>query len=617
MAGRKIFVGSLPSEITDSQLRSEFARFGTVEEVFIKDNCEPSRQWAFITFSTTAQAQQAKEACDRTLQFPGADRPCDVMLAKNQGMFGQAGEPGHNSGGGGYGGPPSSAVPKKIFVGSLPDGMQAEPIRAEFSKYGSVEDVFVKPGCESGRQWAFVTFTTSDQAASAAELTNGVLMFPGSLRPCEVTLARNQGMFGQGSLPQPGSSGPPGPKKCFVGTLPDSITADMLRSEFSKWGQVTDIYLKENCDAGRKWGFITFGSPDQALAAKQGADRVLMFPGADKPCEVTIAKHQGMFGQDSIEDQGYSGGSSYGSYGPASAPCKVFVGSLPDGCEENLLRAELSKYGHITDVFLKPNCEPGRQWAFVTFAQSDQAQRAKDACDRQLVLPNNGDRVCEVMLAKNQGKFGEAPLEQFKGGGKGDWSGGGGGYGGKGGGKGYNQPPPPSSPPPPHLTPWRMYKTASGLPYYHNENTGETVWDPPPDFQAAGNKGGGSWGKGDGGWGKGDGGWGKGDGGWGKGDGGWGKGDGGWGKGGGDGGWGKGCGDGSWGKGDGGWGKGGGDGGWGKGGGDGGWGKGCGDGSWGSSGGGKGGCGAYGGGGCGGGGCGDGGMKGGSRYGPY
>jgi len=568
MAGRKIFVGSLPSEITDSQLRSEFARFGTVEEVFIKDNCERSRQWAFITFSTQAQAQQAKEACDRTLQFPGTDRPCDVMLAKNQGMFGQ-GEPG-GGGGGGYGAGDASAadsVPKKIFVGSLPDGMQAEPIRAEFSKYGSVEDVFVKPGCEPGRQWSFVSFATSDQAASAAELTNGVLMFPGSLRPCEVTLARNQGMFGQGSLPQPGSSGPPGPKKCFVGTLPDSITADMLRSEFGKWGQVSDIYLKENCDPGRKWGFITFASPEQAIAAKQGADRVLMFPGADKPCEVTIAKHQGMFGQDGGEDQGYSGGGSYGGYAaPASAPCKVFVGSLPDGCEENLLRAELSKYGHITDVFLKPNCEPSRQWAFVTFASGDQAQRAKDACDRQLVLPNNGDRVCEVMLAKNQGKFGEAPLDAYKGGGKGDWPGGGGGYGGKGGGggKGYNQPPPPSSPPPPHLTPWRMYKTASGLPYYHNENSGETVWDPPADFQPAGSKGGGSWGKGDGGWSKGGG-------------------DGGWGKGGGDGGWGKGCGDG-------------------------GWGKGCGDG--------KGGCGAYGGG-CGGGGCGDGGMKGGSRYGPY
>ena len=68
------------------------------------------------------------------------------------------------------------------------------------------------------------------------------------------------------------------------------------------------------------------------------------------------------------------------------------------------------------------------------------------------------------------------------------------------------QPPPPRSPPPPHMTPWRRrapanclccaegfgtspdglnycqsaartYKTQSGLPYYHNTQTAQTVWE--------------------------------------------------------------------------------------------------------------------------------------------
>merc|ERR1719401_496639 len=39
--------------------------------------------------SDPATAQLAKDATDRILQFPGTDRPCDVMVAKNQGMFGQ------------------------------------------------------------------------------------------------------------------------------------------------------------------------------------------------------------------------------------------------------------------------------------------------------------------------------------------------------------------------------------------------------------------------------------------------------------------------------------------------------------------------------------------------
>eukprot|EP00931_Biecheleriopsis_adriatica_P088821 TRINITY_DN63054_c0_g1_i1.p1 TRINITY_DN63054_c0_g1~~TRINITY_DN63054_c0_g1_i1.p1 ORF type:complete len:533 (+),score=107.32 TRINITY_DN63054_c0_g1_i1:41-1639(+) len=483
MAGRKIFVGSLPNGINDGMLRQEFSRFGSIEEVFIKEGCQPGKQWAFITFSSSQEASFAKEQCDRILTFPGAERPCDVMLAKNQGMFGQGAleDPGAAS----------AQAPKKIFVGSLPDGIEEPPLRSEFSKYGQVEDVYIKQGCESGRQWAFVSFATPEQAASATESTNGVLMFPGSMRPCEVTLARNQGMFGQGSLTGSarslGDTSDQGPKKCFVGTLPDTITEDQLRVAFSRYGQVLDVYLKEGCEPGRHWGFITFGSSAQALNAKQSCDRILMLPNADKPCEVTIAKHQGMFGQDSVEN-GQKGGKGGGGYNfsqqapSVSGPCKIFVGSLPDGCPDYLLRQEFCKYGQITDIFLKPGCEQGRQWAFVTFANANQAQYAKNQTDRILVMPGS-DRTCEVMLAKNQGMYGQDPI----------------GSSGCGGGGSNYQPPPPSSPPPPHLTPWRVYKTASGLPYYHNSQTGVTTWDAPPDFQPANNHsggGGGGWGGG-------------------------------------------------------------------------------------------------------------------------
>jgi len=46
-------------------------------------------------------------------------------------------------------------------------------------------------------------------------------------------------------------------------------------------------------------------------------------------------------------------------------------------------------------------------------------------------------------------------------------------------------PPPPTTPPPAHLTPWRAYATAAGLPYYHNSTTGVTQWECPPDLKAA------------------------------------------------------------------------------------------------------------------------------------
>ncbi|CAE7236133.1 unnamed protein product [Symbiodinium sp. KB8] len=349
-----------------------------------------------------------------------------------------------------------------------------------------------------------------------------------------------------------------GPKKVFVGTLPDSVDENILTEEFSNYGVVTDVFLKPGCESGRKWGFITFSTSEEAKHAKASCDRVLMLPGAERPCEVTMAKHQGMYGQDSLDrgggthigggnynsgfgssynahgstpyggsfggpsggsslgnhrsfsiGGGYSGGGSHsstpfkratapitaapiggagsgfapsGGGGPAAGgPCKVFVGSLPDGISDRTLRREFGRYGEVTDVFIKPGCEPGRQWAFVTFASASEAQQAKEATDRQLTLPG-ADRACEVMMAKHQGLFGQAPLSSF--------------------GQNMNspspaQPPPPRSPPPPHMTPWRTYKTQSGLPYYHNTQTGQTVWECPTEFvpppgnaHAAGDRGG-------------------------------------------------------------------------------------------------------------------------------
>jgi RNA recognition motif-containing protein len=400
---------------------------------------------------------------------------------------------------------------RKIFVGSLPDGVSEATLRSTFQQYGQIEDTFIKQGCEPGRQWAFITFATAEQAMSAKDQCDRALTFPGMDRPCDVMVARNQGMYGQssdgggggGSWP-PQQAAPPaseGPRKIFVGSLPDNVTAEQLQMEFSKYGVITDTYIKEGCEPGRQWAFVTFSSGHEAQLAKVSTDRLLFMPGAGRPCEVTLARNQGMYGQAG-QEPAQPVQQAVSPVQVAPGPKKIFVGSLPDGCSEQVLRAEFSSFGHITDVYLKQGCEPGRQWAFVTFAAPEQAAHAKEATDRILFLPG-AQKACEVMLAKNQGMYGQ---DSMKGGGGGPHPQAGGphvvpptmgGYGGKNGGGGYGkdgggygkapsgQPPPPTTPPPAHLTPWRCYQTAAGLPYYHNHSTGVTQWETPPEFQVA------------------------------------------------------------------------------------------------------------------------------------
>eukprot|EP00927_Polykrikos_kofoidii_P032074 TRINITY_DN27427_c0_g1_i1.p1 TRINITY_DN27427_c0_g1~~TRINITY_DN27427_c0_g1_i1.p1 ORF type:complete len:474 (+),score=69.00 TRINITY_DN27427_c0_g1_i1:92-1423(+) len=321
MAGRKIFVGSLPDGVQESVLRAEFSPYGQVEDVYVKAGCEPGRQWAFITFQTAQQANDAKDGTDRVLKLVGAERPVEVMLARNQGRFGQPAEnsspapaPAASPAGG------SNSVPKKIFIGSLPESITETGLREEFAKYGQIVDLFLKTNCERGKNWAFISYSTSEEANLAKCSTDRVLVFPGSDRACEVMLARNQGINGQEPLHSAAaaSSGhvatmtaahaaSQGPMKIFVGSLPDTVTETLIRAEFSKYGQITDVYLKTGCEPGKQWAFINFATHAQAQHAKDATDRVLILPGATGPCETMFAKNQGRGGHDAFSSSAAGG----------------------------------------------------------------------------------------------------------------------------------------------------------------------------------------------------------------------------------------------------------------------------------------------------------------------
>jgi hypothetical protein len=271
-----------------------------------------------ITYSTAQQAQMAKEATDRILQLPGGERPVEVMIARNQARTGGSMDAGPSPLAPASQQPiEASGPPKKIFVGSLPDSITESAIRDEFSKYGQILDIFLKTNCDRHKQWAFITFSSGDAAEIAKSSTDRQLTFPDAEMPCEVMLARNQGMNGRDPIRPvlaPTNSTAQGPTKIFVGSLPDNISETVLRAEFSKYGQIVDVFLKTNCESHKQWAFVVFGTHAQAQHAKDATDRVLMVPGASNACEVMFAKFQGKNGQEPLQNQ--AGGSSQGIPAP-------------------------------------------------------------------------------------------------------------------------------------------------------------------------------------------------------------------------------------------------------------------------------------------------------------
>ncbi len=105
----KIFVGNLPFDVTEEELRTEFTPFGKIESIAIptdKYSGKP-RGFAFIEMPAVAEGQAAIAALNGKML---KDRPLTVNAARPRsddrgGSYGGGGRRGDSwGGGGGYGG---------------------------------------------------------------------------------------------------------------------------------------------------------------------------------------------------------------------------------------------------------------------------------------------------------------------------------------------------------------------------------------------------------------------------------------------------------------------------------------------------------------------------------
>lgn len=105
---------------------------------------------------------------------------------------------------------------------------------------------------------------------------------------------------------------------------------------------------------------------------------------------------------------------------------KLFVGNLPFSSSEDDLRDVFEAHGEVTDVFIPKDRESGRPrgFAFVTFANSEDGQKAIEAADGEEIDGRNM-RVSEAEERRDRGPR----RDGGGGGGRRDGGGGGGGRG--------------------------------------------------------------------------------------------------------------------------------------------------------------------------------------------
>eukprot|EP00668_Euglena_longa_P035697 GGOE01045866.1.p1 GENE.GGOE01045866.1~~GGOE01045866.1.p1 ORF type:complete len:659 (-),score=104.42 GGOE01045866.1:1160-3136(-) len=239
----KLFVGQIPTSMTEEHLKPIFDVFGTVVNIqIIRDrNTGAHKASAFVSYNTVSEAQIAIDNLHNLHVIPPMTNPLQVKFA-------HVTEPGAQQ--------TASPPGIKLFVGSLPREMTKEEVKEIFFEFGVVEDLHIFTEKDTGlsKGAAFVYMSTQEEADAAILALHGKRTLPPMTRPLQVSYA-------EGELERLQA-------KLFVGTLPLSVTKTDLLEIFSPFGQILEVYLmKQSPQSKERCAFLRFVERRQAEAA--------------------------------------------------------------------------------------------------------------------------------------------------------------------------------------------------------------------------------------------------------------------------------------------------------------------------------------------------------------
>jgi len=288
---------------------------------------------------------------------------------------------------------------RKIFIHNVSEESTYEDFQEVVEKHGEVTDFF-----NPGRGFAFITYSTAEEAQACIKAMDNTEV---GGRNIQMNIARPKG-----EKPAPGTGGKrqeaPEGCKLFVHGITQETDNYSLKTAFEAHGIVTDAY-----NPGKGFAFVTYSKPAEAqaaIAAMEGTEVC--------GCYITlnVAKPRG--GGDTPGGRGGRGGKAGGGGRREEVEgAKLFVHNVSEDTAQEDLWNAFAEHGTVTDAY-----NPGRGFAFVTFASAEDAQKAMNALE--------GQEVCGREIQCNVAK----PREQKDGGGRGGRGGArGGGRGGRGG----------------------------------------------------------------------------------------------------------------------------------------------------------------------------------------